>query len=77
MIVSIFGTVVAAIGVTLNTKGQRLGVLVIREEQRSERIRRFFHVRVNAMLADLRTKRESFTSPTLHELAAGGDWTLT
>ena len=76
MIVSIFGTAVAATRISLKTKGQRLGVLVIREEQRSERLRRFFHVSVNAMLADLLTKREDFTSPTLHELATGGDWTL-
>ena len=58
-------------------KGQRLGILVIREERRTLRLRRLFHVRTHAMLADLLTKHTGYVSPTLHELETSGHWSIT
>ena len=57
-------------------KGQRLGILVIREERRTLRLRRLYHVRTHAMLVDLLTKHDGYTSKTLHELETSGHWTI-
>ena len=57
-------------------KGQRLGVLVIREERRSLRHRRLYHVTTHYMLADLLTKYMGYVSKSLHELETSGHWTI-
>ena len=57
-------------------KSQRLGVLAIREERRSERIRRFFHVTTHYMLCDLLTKYSGYFSKSLQELLTCGCWTV-
>ena len=57
-------------------KGQRLGVLAIREERRSLRLRRLFHVRTHWMLCDPLTKFSGYVSKSLFELLTSGVWTL-
>jgi len=57
-------------------KGQRLGVLVIREERRSLRLRRLYHIRTHYMLADLLTKYIGYVSKSLHELETSGFWSI-
>ena len=57
-------------------KSQRLGVLAIREERRSQRLRRLFHVRTHWMLADPLTKFEGYVSKSLHELLTAGVWNI-
>ena len=57
-------------------KGQRLGVLVIREERRSLRLRRLYHITTHYMLADLLTKYLGYVSKSLHELETSGFWTI-
>ena len=57
-------------------KSQRLGVLAIREERRTNRIRRFFHFRTDYMLADLLTKHSGYVSKSLQELLSCGQWTI-
>ena len=57
-------------------KGQRLGVLVIREERRALRLRRLYHITTHYMLADLLTKYLGYVSKSLHELETSGFWTI-
>jgi hypothetical protein len=57
-------------------KSQRLAVLAIREERRSLRIRRFFHVVTKWMLADILTKWQGHDSESLLELLSCGRWHL-
>ena len=57
-------------------KGQRLGVLAIREERKSLRLRRLFHFNTQWMLADQLTKFLGYVSPTLMELISSGHWTV-
>ena len=57
-------------------KGQRLGVLDIREERRAQRLRRLFHYNTEWMLADQLTKFLGYVSPTLHELISSGIWSV-
>ena len=57
-------------------KGQRLGVLMMREERRSLRLRRLYHLRTRWMLADMLTKFENPDSRSLLELASSGRWTV-
>eukprot|EP00974_Lingulodinium_polyedra_P005304 499835-Lingulodinium_polyedra.AAC.1 len=49
-------------------KGQRLGILMLREERRSLRLRRLYFVRTKFMLADLLTKFLGPDSKSLLEL---------
>ena len=56
-------------------KSQRLGVLAIREERRTTRLRRFFHVTTKYMLADQLTKAAA-DSRTLSMLLSSGHWNL-
>ena len=57
-------------------KSQRLAVLAIREERRSLRVRRFYHVVTKWMLADILTKWLGHDSESLLELLSCGRWTL-
>ena len=57
-------------------KSQRLAVLAIREERRTQRIRRFVHLTTRWMLADLLTKWAGRDSDSLLELLSSGSWTL-
>ena len=57
-------------------KSQRLGVLAIREERRTLRLRRFFHVRTHWMLVDMLTKHNGYVSKSLFELLTCGHWTI-
>ena len=57
-------------------KSQRLGVLSIREERRTLRLRRFMHLRTHWMLADLLTKHSGYVSKSLHELLSSGHWSV-
>ena len=57
-------------------KSQRLGILSIREERRTLRLRRFMHLRTHWMLADLLTKHFGYVSKSLHELLSSGIWTI-
>ena len=57
-------------------KGMRLGVLAIREERKSCRLRRLFHVQTHWMLADQLTKYTGYVSQSLHELISSGHWTI-
>ena len=57
-------------------QGQRLGVLALREERRSLRLRRFYHLLTHWMLADQLTKYTGYVSKTLMELITSGHWTI-
>ena len=57
-------------------KGMRLGVLSIREERRSLRLRRLYHVCTHWMLADQFTKFTGYFSLSLSELLSCGWWTI-
>ena len=57
-------------------KSQRLAVLAIREERRTLRVRRFFHVVTKYMLADILTKWIGHDSESLLELLSCGRWSL-
>ena len=57
-------------------KGQRLGVLMLREERRSLRLRRLYHIRTLHMLADMLTKYDSPDSRSLLCLVSTGRWAL-
>ena len=57
-------------------KSQRLGVLSIREERRTERLRRLFHVTTQWMLADCLTKHSGYFSKSLHQLLSCGYWSV-
>jgi hypothetical protein len=57
-------------------KSQRLGVLAIREERRSLRLRRLFHVRTHWMLVDQLTKHNGYVSRSLMELLTSGHWSI-
>ena len=57
-------------------KSQRLGVLAIREERRTLRLRRLYHVRTECMLSDMLTKSSGVDSRSLLELLSSGYWTV-
>ena len=57
-------------------KSQRLGILAMREERRSHRLRRLFHVITHFMLADPMTKHVGYVSKSLYELLTSGHWTV-
>ena len=57
-------------------KSQRLGVLAIREERRTLRLRRLYHIRTKYMLADMLTKIAGADSKSLLELITCGHWTI-
>jgi hypothetical protein len=57
-------------------KSQRLGVLSIREERRTQRIRRLHHIVTKYMLSDMLTKATGVDSRSLLELISSGTWTL-
>ena len=57
-------------------KNQRLGILAIREERRSLRLRRLYHVTTHYMLCDLLTKYSGYFSRSLQELVTCGIWTV-
>jgi hypothetical protein len=57
-------------------KGQRLGILAIREERRSLRLRRLYHVRTHWMLCDQLTKHSGYVSKSLLEFLTSGYWTV-
>jgi hypothetical protein len=61
---------------TPQDKSQRLGVLAIREERRTLRLRRLYHIRTQHMLADMLTKATGVDSRSLLELLSSGHWTL-
>ena len=57
-------------------KSQRLGVLAIREERRTLRLRRLYHIRTRYMLADMLTKATGVDSRSLLQLVSCGRWTI-
>ena len=57
-------------------KSQRLAVLAIREERRTLRLRRLFHMRTASMLSDMLTKVSGWDSYSLKELVTTGWWTI-
>ena len=57
-------------------KSMRLGILAIREERRSLRLRRLYHVRTLWMLADRLTKYSGHVSKSLLEFLTSGIWTV-
>ena len=57
-------------------KSQRLGVLAIRGERRTLRLRRLYHIRTQYMLADMLTKIVGADSKSLLELLSCGQWTI-
>ena len=61
---------------TPQDKSQRLGVLSLREERRTLRLRRLFHIRTTWMLADRLTKSIGADSNSLLELITSGRWTV-
>ena len=61
---------------TPQDKSQRLGVLSLREERRTLRLRRLFHTRTSWMLADMLTKATSVDSRSLLELNTCGCWSV-
>ena len=61
---------------TPQDKSQRLGVLSLREERRTLRLRRLYHVRTTWMLADMLTKATGVDSRSLLELITSGVWTV-
>ena len=54
----------------------RLGVLAIREERRSLRLRRLYHLETHWMLADQLTKFTGYFSLSLSELLSCGHWSV-
>ena len=61
---------------TPQDKSQRLGVLSLREERRTLRLRRLFHIRTRHMLADRLTKSIGADSNSLLELITSGIWSV-
>ena len=61
---------------TPQDKSQRLGVLSLREERRTLRLRRLFHTRTSWMLADMLTKATGIDSRSLLELITCGEWSV-
>ena len=61
---------------TPQDKSQRLGVLSLREERRTLRLRRLFHTRTSWMLADMLTKATGVDSRSLLELITCGCWSV-
>ena len=61
---------------TPQDKSQRLGILAIREERRSLRLRRLFHIRTKYMVADMLTKIAGADSKSLLQLITSGHWTI-
>ena len=57
-------------------KSQRLAVLAIREERRTHRLRRLYHLRTASMLSDMLTKVSGWDSVSLKELVTSGFWTI-
>ena len=57
-------------------KSQRLGVLAIREERRTLRLRRLIHCTTGSMLADMLTKFSGIDSKSLLELLTSGHYTI-
>ena len=55
---------------------QRLGILALREERRSLRLRRFYHLTTHYMLADQLTKFSGYVSKSLLEMVSSGHWTI-
>ena len=62
-------------GIPQDTR-QRLGVLSLREERRSLRLRRLYHFTTHYMLADQLTKFTGYVSKTLLEMISSGHWTV-
>ena len=61
---------------TPQDKSQRLCILAIREERRSLRLRRLYHIRTKSMVADMLTKYLGADSKSLLELLSCGSWTI-
>ena len=61
---------------TPQDKSQRLGVLSLREERRTLRLRRLYHVRTTWMLADMLTKATGVDSRSLLQLITCGVWSV-
>ena len=59
---------------TPQDKSQRLGVLSLREERRTLRLRRLYHIRTSWMLADMLTKSTGVDSRSLLGLITSGCW---
>jgi hypothetical protein len=57
-------------------KSQRLAILAVREERRSQRLRRLYHITTHYMLADLLTKCSGYFSKSLQELVTSGHWSI-
>ena len=55
-------------------KGHRLGILMLREERRSLRLRRLYFLRAKYMLPDMLTKFLGPDSNTLLEMVSSGCW---
>ena len=61
---------------TPQDKSQRLGILSLREERRTLRLRRLYHVRTKWMVSDMLTKYLGADSKSLLELTTTGCWTI-
>ena len=61
---------------TPQDKSQRLGILSLREERRTLRLRRLYHVRTKWMVSDMLTKTIGADSKSLLELITSGCWTI-
>ena len=57
-------------------KSQRLAILALREERRSLRLRRLFHISTIYMIADMLTKYSGYVSKSLLQLLTSGYWTI-
>ena len=57
-------------------KRVRLAILSLREERRSLRLRRLYHIRTKWMLSDMLTKSVGCDSFSLKELVTCGYWTI-
>lgn len=57
-------------------KSQRLCILALREERRSQRLRRLIHVTTHFMLCDKLTKHTGYVSKSLEEIITSGHWTI-
>ena len=57
-------------------KSQRLAVLAVREERRTHRLRRLYHLGTASMLSDMLTKTSGWDSVSLKELVTSGFWTI-
>ena len=57
-------------------KSQRLAILALREERRTFRLRRLYHVRTKWMLSDMLTKALAYDSVSLKQLISCGHWTI-